>query len=191
VGIPPAPRGVPQIEVTFDIDANGLLNVSAKDLGTGKEQSIRITPSSGLSEEEVDRMVKEAEANAEADKKKKELVELRNQADTLVYSTEKSLKEHGDKVDAETKENIEKALDELKKVQAGEDTEAIKKAIENLSNVSHKLAEAVYQATGGQQSGSAEAETGSAENAQTGGSDTEEDVVDADYEEVNEENKDK
>jgi len=192
VGIPPAPRGVPQIEVTFDIDANGLLNVSAKDLGTGKEQSIRITPSSGLSEEEIDRMVKEAEANAEADKKKKELVELRNQADTLVYSTEKSLKEHGDKVDAGTKENIEKALDELKKVQAGEDAEALKKAIENLSNVSHKLAEAVYQATGNQQSDAGAAGGGSAAGAQTGGAKTEEeDVVDADYEEVNEDNKNK
>ncbi|AEI15955.1 Chaperone protein dnaK [Flexistipes sinusarabici DSM 4947] len=194
VGIPPAPRGVPQIEVTFDIDANGIMNVSAKDLGTGKEQSIRITASSGLSEEEVDRMVKEAEANAEADKKKKELAELRNQADTLVYSTEKSLKDHGDKVDAETKENIEKALDELKKAQAGEDTEELKKAIENLSNVSHKLAEAVYQATGGQETGQdagqAGAETGTGGADQSKGS-KEEDVVDADYEEVNDENKDK
>ncbi|MEC9491283.1 molecular chaperone DnaK [Flexistipes sp.] len=194
VGIPPAPRGVPQIEVTFDIDANGIMNVSAKDLGTGKEQSIRITASSGLSEEEVDRMVKEAEANAEADKKKKELAELRNQADTLVYSTEKSLKDHGDKVDAETKENIEKALDELKKAQAGEDTEELKKAIENLSNVSHKLAEAVYQATGGQETGQdagqAGAETGAGGADQSKGN-KEEDVVDADYEEVNDENKDK
>jgi len=194
VGIPPAPRGVPQIEVTFDIDANGIMNVSAKDLGTGKEQSIRITASSGLSEEEVDRMVKEAEANAEEDKKKKELAELRNQADTLVYSTEKSLKDHGDKVDAETKENIEKALDEVKKAQAGEDTEELKKAIENLSNVSHKLAEAVYQATGGQETGQdagqAGAETGAGGAGQSqGGKD--EDVVDADYEEVNDENKDK
>ncbi|TYB32271.1 MAG: molecular chaperone DnaK [Flexistipes sinusarabici] len=190
VGIPPAPRGVPQIEVTFDIDANGIMNVSAKDLGTGKEQSIRITASSGLSEEEVDRMVKEAEANAEADKKKKELAELRNQADTLVYSTEKSLKDHGDKVDAETKENIEKALDELKKAQAGEDTEELKKAIENLSNVSHKLAEAVYQATGGQETGQAGAETGTGGAEQPQGS-KDEDVVDADYEEVNDENKGK
>jgi len=194
VGIPPAPRGVPQIEVTFDIDANGIMNVSAKDLGTGKEQSIRITASSGLSEEEVDKMVKEAEANAEADKKKKELAELRNQADTLVYSTEKSLKDHGDKVDAETKENIEKALDEVKKAQAGEDTEELKKAIENLSNVSHKLAEAVYQATGGQEAGQdagqagAETGTGGAEQSDSG---KDEDVVDADYEEVNDENKDK
>ena len=194
VGIPPAPRGVPQIEVTFDIDANGIMNVSAKDLGTGKEQSIRITASSGLSEEEVDKMVKEAEANAEADKKKKELAELRNQADTLVYSTEKSLKDHGDKVDAETKENIEKALDEVKKAQAGEDTEELKKAIENLSNVSHKLAEAVYQATGGQEAGQdagqagAETGTGGAEQSESG---KDEDVVDADYEEVNDENKDK
>jgi len=194
VGIPPAPRGVPQIEVTFDIDANGIMNVSAKDLGTGKEQSIRITASSGLSEEEVEKMVKEAEANAEADKKKKELAELRNQADTLVYSTEKSLKDHGDKVDAETKENIEKALDEVKKAQAGEDTEELKKAIENLSNVSHKLAEAVYQATGGQEAGQdagqagAETGTGGAEQSDSG---KDEDVVDADYEEVNDENKDK
>ncbi|MGA1846076.1 molecular chaperone DnaK [Deferribacter abyssi] len=193
VGIPPAPRGVPQIEVTFDIDANGILSVSAKDLGTGKEQSIRITPSSGLTEEEIEKMVKEAELHAEEDKKKRELVELKNQADTLIYSTEKSLKEHGDKVDAATKEEIEKALDELKKVHAGEDATAIKAAIDKLTSVSHKLAEAIYKATAS--TSGADAGTGS----NTGEGSTEannnsqetkqEDVVDADYEEVKEDNK--
>ncbi len=113
--IPPAPRGVPQIEVTFDIDANGILNVGAKDLGTGKEQSIRITASSGLSEDEIDQMVKDAEMHSSEDKKKRELIETRNQADSLVYTTEKALKEHGDKVDEETKKAIESALEDLKK----------------------------------------------------------------------------
>lgn len=126
VGIPSAPRGIPQIEVSFDIDANGILHVSAKDQGTGKEQSIRITSSSGLSDDEIDQMVKDAELNAEADKKKKELVEVKNQADTLVYSTEKSLTEHGDKVDEATKKAIEEALAELKEKSAGDDAEAIK-----------------------------------------------------------------
>ncbi|BAI81562.1 molecular chaperone DnaK [Deferribacter desulfuricans SSM1] len=192
VGIPPAPRGVPQIEVTFDIDANGILSVSAKDLGTGKEQSIRITPSSGLTEEEIERMVKEAEMHAEEDKKKRELVELRNQADTLIYSTEKSLKEHGDKVDAATKEEIEKALDELKKVQSGEDAEAIKAAIEKLTSVSHKLAEAIYKATAGGAGGAEGAQTDAgAQSDQSGASSDsskQEDVVDADYEEVKDDN---
>ncbi|MGA1862109.1 molecular chaperone DnaK [Deferribacter thermophilus] len=192
VGIPPAPRGVPQIEVTFDIDANGILSVSAKDLGTGKEQSIRITPSSGLTEEEIERMIKEAEMHAEEDKKKRELVELRNQADTLIYSTEKSLKEHGDKVDAATKEEIEKALDELKKVQSGEDANAIKAAIDKLTSVSHKLAEAIYKSTAGAASGAEGAQTdaGAQSNQADTGSDSskQEDVVDADYEEVKDDN---
>ena len=115
VGIPPAPRGVPQIEVTFDLDANGILHVSAKDLGTGKEQSIRITASSGLSDEELEQMVKDAESHSVEDKKKRELVDARNSADALIYSTEKSLKEMGDKIDAETKGNIEAAIEPLKK----------------------------------------------------------------------------
>lgn len=186
VGIAPAPRGVPQIEVTFDIDANGILSVYAKDLGTGKEQSIRITPSSGLTEEEIEKMVKDAELNAEADRKKKELIEVKNQADTLIYSTEKSLKEHGDKVDAATKENIEKALEELKQLQAGEDAEKIKAGIEKLANASHKLAEEIYKTTGAQQGQDAGAGNG-AEAEQSDSKD--ENVVDADFEEVKDDNK--
>ncbi len=169
--IPPAPRGVPQIEVTFDIDANGILNVSAKDLGTGKEQSIRITASSGLSDEEVDRMVKEAELHADEDKKKKELVEARNQADGLVYTTEKTLKEHGDQVDDETKTKIEAALEDLKKAIEGEDKDEINVKVEALAQSAHKLAEAMYAKA------ESEGETGAAGA-------TEETVVDAEFEDV-------
>lgn len=186
VGIAPAPRGVPQIEVTFDIDANGILSVYAKDLGTGKEQSIRITPSSGLTEEEIERMIKDAELNAEADRKKKELVELRNQADTLIYSTEKSLKEHGNKVDADIRNNIEKALEELKQLQSSEDAQKIKAGIEKLANASHKLAEAIYKTAGAQTGQDTNANAG-AETKQSGSKD--ENVVDADFEEVKEDNK--
>ena len=132
-GIPPAPRGVPQIEVKFDIDANGIVNVSAKDLGTGKEQNITIQSSSGLSDEEIEKMVKEAEANAEADRKHKEEVEIRNQADSLVYQTEKSLKEMGDKIEAQEKEKIEKAVAELKTALEGKDTANIKAKSEALT----------------------------------------------------------
>ncbi|GAB4171301.1 MAG: molecular chaperone DnaK [Geothermobacteraceae bacterium] len=173
VGIPPAPRGVPQIEVTFDIDANGILNVSAKDLGTGKEQSIRITASSGLSEEEIERMVQEAEAHASEDKKKRELIEARNQADGLVYTTEKALSEHGDKVDADTKSGIESALAELKKAMEGDDVDAIRQKTETLAQASHKLAEHMYQQA--QQ----DAGDGAAE-----GDDKKDDVVDAEFEDV-------
>ena len=146
-GIPPAPRGVPQIEVTFDIDANGIVHVSAKDLGTGKEQSIRITASSGLSKEEIDKMVRDAEAHAEEDKRKREVIEARNHADSMVYSTEKSLKEFGDKIDAVEKGNIENKIAELKKLMEGEDAEAIKKATDELAQAAHKLAEAMYAKT--------------------------------------------
>lgn len=186
VGIAPAPRGIPQIEVTFDIDANGILSVYAKDLGTGKEQSIRITPSSGLTEEEIEKMVKDAELNAEADRKKKELVEVRNQADSLIYSTEKSLKEHGDKVDANTKDDIQKALEELKQLQSGEDAQKIKAGIEKLANASHKLAEAIYKTAGAQTGQDTNANAG-AETKHSGSKD--ENVVDADFEEVKEDNK--
>ncbi len=173
VGIPPAPRGVPQIEVTFDIDANGILNVSAKDLGTGKEQSIRITASSGLSEEEIERMVKEAEAHAAEDKKKRELIEARNQADGLVYTTEKALSEHGDKVDADTRSNIESALAELKKAMEGDDIDAIRQKTEALAQASHKLAEHMYQQA---QQGEGAAEAGTEKK--------DDDVVDAEFEDV-------
>ncbi|AEE16921.1 molecular chaperone DnaK [Treponema brennaborense] len=152
IGIPAAPRGVPQIEVTFDIDANGIVHVSAKDLGTGKEQSVRIESSSGLSESEIDRMVKEAEANAEADKKERERVEVRNEADSLVYATEKSVKELGDKVSAADKQKIEDAVAALKQALGGDDVEAIKAKTEELKQASYKIAEEVYkqqQAAGG------------------------------------------
>ena len=145
VGLPPAPRGTPQIEVTFDIDANGIVNVSAKDKGTGKEQKIQIQASGGLSEEEIQKMVKEAEANKEADKKKRESVDARNQADSLVFSTEKSLKEHGDKISAEEKKAIEDGIADLKKSLEGTDVEDIKKKTQSLIQVSMKLGEAVYK----------------------------------------------
>ncbi|MEJ2467983.1 MAG: molecular chaperone DnaK [Campylobacterales bacterium] len=179
--IPAAPRGVPQIEVTFDIDANGILNVSAKDLGTGKEQSIRITASSGLSEEEIDKMVKDAEMHSSEDKKKRELIEARNQADGLVYTTEKALKDHGDKVDEETRKGIETALEELKKAVEGDDPEAIKSKTEALAMASQKLGEVMYQQAQGE--AGAEAETGAAEDS------PKEDVVDAEFEEVDDEKK--
>jgi molecular chaperone DnaK len=187
VGIPPAPRGVPQIEVTFDIDANGIVHVSAKDMGTGKEQSIQITASSGLSEEEIDKLIKEAELHAEEDKKKKDLVEARNQADSLIYQTEKSIKELGDKVDPTLKGNLEGAMERLKKAMEGTDTEEIKKLSEELMQSSHKLAEAMYaQASGAGQAGDQAAGGGtagaSAEAASQASAD--EDVVDADFEEV-------
>ncbi|MBE9537137.1 MAG: molecular chaperone DnaK [Proteobacteria bacterium] len=178
VGIPPAPRGIPQVEVAFDIDANGILHVSAKDLGTGKEQSIKITASSGLSEEEIDRMVKDAEAHADEDKKQKDLVEARNQADSLLYSTEKSLTEHGDKVGEDVKKSIEDGLEKLKKAMEGADAEEIKKATEELSQASHKLAEAMYAEAGAQQEGVAPEGGAAAEEKQ------DDDVVDAEYEEV-------
>ncbi len=143
--IPPAPRGIPQIEVSFDIDANGILNVSAKDLGTGKEQSIVIKSSSGLSEAEIEKMTKEAESHAEDDKKRREVVDLKNQADQLIYSTEKTLKEHGDKVSADTRGKIENALNNLKEVAKGEDGNAIKKAIENLGNAAQELGKVLYE----------------------------------------------
>ena len=182
VGIPAAPRGVPQIEVTFDIDANGILHVSAKDLGTGKEQSIRITASSGLSDEEIEKMVKDAGSHAGEDKKKRELIEARNQADSLAYSTEKSLQEHGDKVDAETKGKINSALEDLKKAMEGDNTEEIQQKTEALAQASHKLAEAIYAKA--QAEGAGEGAT--PENAGKEGDDN---VVDAEFEDVDENKK--
>ena len=176
-GIPPAPRGVPQVEVTFDIDANGIVHVSAKDLGTGKEQSIRITASSGLNKDEIDKMVREAEAHADEDKKKRELIEAKNHADSLVYQTEKSLNEYGDKIGADERKRIEDAVAALKKTMEGSDAEAIKKATDELMQASHKLAEAVYakaQPEGGE-AGEAPKEEGKGEK-----------VVDAEFEEVKE-----
>ncbi len=187
VGIPPAPRGVPQIEVTFNIDANGILHVGAKDLGTGKEQSIRITASSGLSDEEIKKMQKDAELHAEEDKKKKEKIEAKNQADTLVYSTEKALKESGDKVDADTKKKIEEKLEELKKLMTGEDSEAIKKAATELSEVSMKLGEAMYKAAADKQ-GAAPGGDGNGSKAE-GEKPKDEGAVDAEYEPVDKDKK--
>lgn len=185
VGIPAAPRGVPQIDVTFDIDANGILHVSAKDLGTGKEQSIKITASSGLSEEEIEKMVKDAEAHADEDKKRRDVVEARNQADTLIYSTEKSLKDYAEKVDEETKKNIEAGIETLKKALEGTDVEEIKKATEALSEASHKLAEAMYADAQAAQG----AEGAAPGEGDAGKPDDKDDVVDAEFEEVNEEKK--
>ncbi len=178
-GIPPAPRGVPQVEVTFDIDANGIVHVSAKDLGTGKEQSISITASSGLSKDEIDKMVRDAEAHADEDKKKREVIEARNHADSMAYSTEKSLKEFGDKIDAVEKGTIENKLAELRKVMEGEDAEAIKKATDDLAQSAHKLAEAVYaKGQGG------EGEAGAGAEQTDAAKPKDDNVVDADFEEV-------
>lgn len=183
-GIPSAPRGLPQIEVTFDIDANGIVHVSAKDLGTGKEQSIRITASSGLSKEEIDKMVRDAEVHSDEDKKKREAIEARNHADSTVYTTEKSLKEFGEKIDAVEKGNIENKLAELKKIMEGEDAEAIKKATDELTQASHKLAEAMYAKTEGAPGEAA------GEADQSGSSKPKDDnVVDADFEEVKDDKK--
>jgi molecular chaperone DnaK len=181
-GIPPAPRGVPQVEVTFDIDANGIVHVSAKDLGTGKEQSIRITASSGLSKDEIEKMVKDAESHAAEDKKKREAIEARNQADSMIYSTEKSLKDVGDKVDAVDKGAIENKIADLKKVMDSDDAEVIKKATDELAQAAHKLAEAMYAQA--QQSGGPEAAGEDGSHQEAGAKQKDDKVVDADFEEV-------
>ncbi len=193
VGIPPAPRGVPQIEVTFDIDANGIVNVSAKDLATGKEQSIRITASSGLSKDEIEKLVQDAEMHAEEHRKKKELVEARNAADALIYQTEKSIRDLGDKIDASTKSQVEAAIEPLKKAIEGDDAEEIKRLSEALTQASHKLAEAMYQqasqSTGGDAgaqpgAGAAGAQAGAEQAAGGASASADDEVVDADFEEV-------
>jgi len=184
IGIAPAPRGVPQIEVTFDIDANGIVNVSAKDKGTGKEQKIQIQASGGLSDEEIEKMVKEAEANKETDKKKREAVDVRNQADTLIHSTEKNLKDHGSKVSDAEKKAIEDASTSLKDALKGEDIEDIKKKTETLVQASMKLGEAIYKS---QQNAKPESNKDDGKDNKDKKDDN---VVDADFEEVKEENKD-
>lgn len=186
VGIPPAPRGVPQIEVTFDIDANGIVHVSAKDLATAKEQSIKITASSGLSKEEVERMVKEAESHSDEDKKRREGIEGRNRLDTLLYSTEKSLGELGDKLDATARGELNAAMDEARKALESNDLEKMKSAEENLIKKSHKLSEEMYRKAAAanksaQDGGSAAGGAGAAASEKSDGKD---DVVDADFEEV-------
>ena len=185
IGIAPAPRGVPQIEVTFDIDANGIVNVSAKDKGTGKEQKIQIQASGGLSDEEIEKMVKEAEANKETDKKKREAVDVRNQADTLIHSTEKNLKDHGSKVSDAEKKAIEDASTTLKDALKGEDIEDIKKKTETLVQASMKLGEAIYKS---QQN--AKPESNKDDDGKDNKDKKDDNVVDADFEEVKEENKD-
>ena len=187
VGIAPAPRGVPQIEVTFDIDANGIVNVSAKDKGTGKEQKIQIQSSGGLSEEEINKMVKDAEANKEADKKKRESVDARNQADTLLHSTEKSLKEHGSKVSETDKKAIETSAANLRNALKGTDSEEIKKKTQDLVQSSMKLGEAVYKS---QQKKDAKPDASKGDAKKNEGK-KDDNVVDADFEEVKDENKEK
>ena len=189
VGIPPAPRGVPQIEVTFDIDANGIVNVSAKDKGTGKEQQIQIQASGGLSDNDIEKMVNEAQTHAEEDKSKKEAVESRNQADSMVYSTEKSLKEHGDKLDAGDKENIEKAIEDLKNTLKNDNADAseIKTKLEALNTASMKLGEMMYKQNPQSQGAESEKETASDKGPnENEAKDKDENVVDADFEEVDE-----
>jgi len=185
VGIPMAPRGMPQIEVTFDIDANGIVHVAAKDLGTGKEQSIKITASSGLNEEEIKKMVRDAEAHAAEDHKRKETIEARNQLDSLIYQTEKSLKEHGGDVEGSVKDNIEAALKKAKEALDGQDAEAMRKAAEELSQSSHKLAEAMY-AKASQQQAAQKKEAGEDGGKDSGSGQKKDDVVDADFTEVKE-----
>uniref|UniRef100_A0A832GNH5 Chaperone protein DnaK n=1 Tax=Caldimicrobium thiodismutans TaxID=1653476 RepID=A0A832GNH5_9BACT len=175
VGIPPAPRGVPQIEVTFDIDADGILHVTAKDLGTGKEQSIVVRPSSGLTEEEIQRIIKEAEQFAEEDRKKRELAEARNQADSLIYSVEKTVRELGDKISEDLKKEVEDKIRALREAMAGDDIEAIKRASDNLTQASYRLAEMLYRAKA-----QAGAGAGAKESAKKPG----DEVIDADFEEM-------
>ena len=186
LGIPPAPRGLPQIEVTFDIDANGIVHVSAKDLGTGKEQKIRIESSSGLSDTEIDEMVKDAESNAEEDKNKRESVETRNNADSLVYSTEKSLEEYGDSVSPEDREEIQGAIDKLKETLKGENLEAMKADTEALTTASHKLAEAMYAKAAADAQAQETSGEGPSEDSDPEPS-TDETVIDVEAEEVTDE----
>jgi molecular chaperone DnaK len=185
VGIPAAPRGMPQIEVTFDIDANGIVHVSAKDLATQREQSIQITASSGLSDGEIKNLVREAEMHAEEDKKKRALVEVRNHADSLIYSTEKTLREMGDKVDSKTKQDIEDQISKLKSVMDGNDADAIQRELDQLMQISHKVAEEAYKRASAQQGGPQDAGQGPGGPEAAGGRQKpDDDVVDADFEEV-------
>jgi molecular chaperone DnaK len=183
VGIPPAPRGVPQIEVTFDIDANGIVNVSAKDKGTGKEQQIRIQASGGLSDSDIDNMVKEAEQFAEEDKKRKAAAEAKNQAESLIHSTERQLSEHGDKVDASVKSEIETAIAEAKTAVESGDPDQMTQKTNALAQSAMKLGEAMYKAQQG------ETEAAAGPDAGTSPPNGDEEVVDAEFSEVDEENK--
>ena len=182
MGISPAPRGTPQIEVTFDIDANGIVEVSARDQATGKQQSIRITHSSGLSQAEIDQLVKDAELHAQDDRKKKELIDARNAADTLIYATEKSMAELGDKIGSTTKSEVDRAINDLKQAMQGVNVAEIKRLTETLTHASHRLAESVYQQPGPAEG--RQASNGPSPGARSGPSRSEDDVVDAEFEEV-------
>ncbi len=188
VGIPPAPRGMPQIEVGFDIDANGIVHVSAKDLGTGKEQKIKIESSSGLSEAEIQKMVRDAETNVEADKKKRELIEVRNKADQIIYSTDKTLKDYGDKVSDDERAAIVDAKEKLEAAIKTDSVEIINQKIDDLMTASQKIAEKIYQQTQQQQAAGAGPEGGPSQEQQQGGS-AKDEAVDADYEVVDEDKK--
>ncbi len=181
VGIPPAPRGVPQVEVTFDIDANGIVHVSAKDLGTGKEQSIKITASSGLSDEEIKKMIKDAELHAEEDKKRKDLIEARNKLDSMIYTTERSIKDVGDKLGSEEKASLDASLEEAKKALESDSAEAVNAALEKLEQSAHKLSEEMYKKAAAANAASGE---GASAGATAGESKKDDNVVDADFEEV-------
>jgi len=176
--IPPAPRGMPQIEVTFDIDANGIVSVSAKDKGTGKEQNITIQASGGLSDEDIENMVKDAEDNAEADKERRELIEAKNQAESLIHSTEKSMEEHSDKVDPTTIEAIELAISALKEELETEDAGKIKSGIQNVTEAAMKLGEAIYKAS---------QDDGENTDKEPGSADFDDNIVDADFEDLDDE----
>jgi len=185
VGIPPAPRGMPQVEVTFDIDANGIVNVSAKDRGTGKQQAITITSSSGLDDGEIDRMVKDAESHASEDQERRKKIDARNQLDSLVYTTEKSLKEHGDKLAASDKTQLEKSLEDAKKALEGDSLSEIEGASERLMQASHKLAEVLYKNAGGPEGGPESGPSGGDAGGASAETKTEdEDVIDAEYVDV-------
>jgi molecular chaperone DnaK len=186
VGIPPAPRGVPQIEVTFDIDANGIVNVSAKDRGTGKEQQIRIQASGGLSDSDIEKMVQEAERFAEEDKTRREAAEAKNNAEGLVHSTERQLAEHGDKIDESLKTEIQSAVDETKSAIEGGDVEAMKAKAQALAQVAMKLGQAIYEKEQAAGAAAGADEGAPADGAEAGGG---EEVVDAEFSEVDDENK--
>ncbi|MEE9555307.1 MAG: molecular chaperone DnaK [candidate division Zixibacteria bacterium] len=189
IGIPPAPRGMPQVEVTFDIDANGIFHVGAKDLGTGKEQSIKIESSSGLSEAEIDKMVKDADAHAAEDKQNKDLAEARNKADSAVYQVEKTLKDYGDKLSDDEKKKVNEAIEKTKGVQSSSDSEEINKAVEELMQASHKIAEEMYKQQASEQAGAEGAQAGQSEAPSEEKAD--DGAVDADFEVVDDDDKDK
>lgn len=183
-GIPPAPRGMPQIEVAFDIDANGIVNVSAKDMQTGKEQSIRITSSSGLSKDEIDRLIKDAELHAQEDKTKKELVDARNSADSMIYSIEKVIAEAGDKIDSETKGKVDASVTNLKKSMEGENVAEIKRLTEELTNISHALSQTMYKDTGHGDNVHGGCASQQCQSSGSSGSSSDDDFIDAEYKEV-------